>query len=57
MIPAQAGQRDAIQRGVGLPVTAAVEAAALGLARGRLDRADAAQRGEASLAAEVLLTQ
>jgi hypothetical protein len=33
-IPAQAGQGDAVQRGVGLPVAAAVEAASGGLAGG-----------------------
>lgn len=41
-----------VQRGVGLPVAAAVEAATGGLAGGRLDRIDAAQRGEGGLAVQ-----
>jgi hypothetical protein len=45
-IPAQAADDDAVQGGVGLPVTAAVVAVALGFAGGCLDGADAAERGE-----------
>jgi len=45
-IPAQAADHDAVQGGVGLPVTAAVEAVAVGFAGGCLDGADAAEGGE-----------
>src|SRR5829696_1395497 len=41
-IPAQTRQRDAIQRGIGLSVAAAVQAQAGGLAGGHLDRTGAA---------------
>src|SRR6187200_693319 len=53
-IPAQTRQRDAIQRSVGLPVAAAVQAQAGGLAGGHLDRAGAAQRGVGGFAAQPL---
>src|SRR5947207_8720861 len=48
----QAGHGDRPQRGVGLPVAAAVEPVAELLAGGGIDRAGAAQRGEAGLAAD-----
>jgi hypothetical protein len=51
-IPAQPGQGDAVERGVGLTVAAAVEPVAAGSARGRLLGVDAAQGGEGGLAAE-----
>jgi hypothetical protein len=51
-VPAQPGQSDAVERGVGLAVAAAVQAVTVGLARGCLLRADAAQGGERGLAAE-----
>jgi hypothetical protein len=41
-----------MQRGVGLPVTAAVEPMPDGLARGRLDRAGATQRRERGIAGQ-----
>ena len=53
-IPAQTRERDAIQRGVGLAVAAAVQAQADGLAGGHLDRAGAAQRGVGGFAAQPL---
>ena len=53
-IPAQAGEHDGVEGGVGLPVAAAVETAALGLAGGRLDGAGAAQGREGRLAVESL---
>ncbi len=51
-IPAQAAQGDAVERGVGLSVTAAIESVAGDFARGCLLGTDAAQRGEGCLAAE-----
>jgi hypothetical protein len=47
-VPAQPGQGDAVERGVGLPVAAAIESATAGFARGRFQRADAAQGGKTS---------
>jgi hypothetical protein len=51
---AHADQSDAPQGVVGLAVTAAVEALAVGAARGRRDRRDAAQVREGGLPAEPL---
>src|SRR5690349_5850653 len=53
-VPAQAGYHDGVQGAVGTPVTTTVESAAAGLARGSLDRADAAQSGEGCLAVQTL---
>src|SRR6266511_2995978 len=51
-VVAQPHQHDAIQRGVGLAVTAPVEPVAGRLAGGRLDRGGAAQHREAGIAAK-----
>src|SRR4051794_28538513 len=51
-IPAQAGESDAVQGGVGLPIAAAVESAPQGLAGGRFDRADSAEGGEGGFGVE-----
>ncbi len=48
-VKAQAGLHDPVQGGVGLSVAAAVEATVLPRARGSLDGADPAQRGEGCL--------
>ena len=50
-VPAQPGQGDAVEGGVGLSVAAAVEAATAGLAGGCFQRVDAAQGCEGGLAA------
>ena len=52
LVPAEPGQDDAVEGGVGLPVAAAVEAVSLGLAGGCFDGADAAQGGEGGLASQ-----
>jgi hypothetical protein len=49
LMPAQPYDHDAVQRGVGLAVAAAVEAVPAGLAGGGLHRRGAAQRGERGL--------
>jgi hypothetical protein len=49
LVPSKAGQGDAAQGGGCLPVAAAVEALALGLAGGGFDRADPAQRCQRDL--------
>lgn len=51
-IPAQSAENDRVERGVGLAVASAVQPAALGLARGSLNRTGAAQCGEGCLAAQ-----
>src|SRR5829696_6095789 len=51
-VPAQPGQGDPVERGVGLPITATVEPPAAGLAGGGLDRADTAERGVGALTAQ-----
>src|SRR5262249_39788037 len=51
-VAGRAGHGDRPQRGVGLPVAAAVEPVAELLAGGGIDRAGAAQRGETGLAAD-----
>src|SRR6266511_2034460 len=51
-VVAQPHHHDPVQRSVGLAVTAAVEAVAGGLARGRLDRGDTAQHRERRVAAQ-----
>jgi hypothetical protein len=48
LVEAHPDDDDAVQRGVGLAVAAAVEAVADGLARGGRDRTGAAQLGERS---------
>lgn len=45
-VPPQTGENDPVERGFGLPVTSMVEAPSFGPARGLLDRAHPAQRGE-----------
>jgi hypothetical protein len=52
LVPAESGQGDPVERGVGLPVTAAVEPPALGVAGGSLYRADTAQGRVGAFAAE-----
>jgi hypothetical protein len=52
LVPAQPHHHDAVQRGVGLAVAAAVEAVPDGLAGGGLHRRGAAQRRERGLGAE-----
>src|SRR3712207_7582631 len=49
-IALHADQADSVEGSVGLPITAPVQAEALGLAAGGRDRADAAQRRERGLA-------
>src|SRR3954468_15320074 len=51
-VPAQAGEGDAVQGGVGLPIAAAVEPAPLRLAGGGFDRADSAEGGEGGFGVE-----
>src|SRR5215218_6191182 len=51
---AQAADGDQVQGAVGVAVAAVVETVAGGLARGRRDRAGAAERGERALAAQAL---
>src|SRR5690348_6556241 len=53
-IPAQPGQGDPVERGVGLAVTAAVGPQPLGLAGGRFDGAGSAERSVGALAAQSL---
>jgi integrase len=50
----QAGEHDAVERGVGLSVPAAVEATELPASRGTLDRTDPAQGGEGRLTVQAL---
>jgi hypothetical protein len=45
----QAGEHDAVERGIGLPVTTTVEATELSASRGTLDGAHTAQSGERRL--------
>lgn len=52
LVPAQTAEHDAVEGGVGLAVTASVEPASLGLAGGRFDGADAAQRREGGLSSQ-----
>src|SRR5437879_1770417 len=47
--PAQPRDHDHVERGIRLAVAATVESAPAGLARGCLDRAGSAQRGEGAL--------
>jgi hypothetical protein len=42
----QAGEHDAVERGVGLPVATTIEATVLPASRGTLDGTDPAQSGE-----------
>jgi len=51
-MPAQADEDDAVERGVGLAVAAAVEAVADRLARGGWDRGGAAEHREGGLGAK-----
>jgi hypothetical protein len=55
LVLSHAGDHDAVQSGVGLPVSAAVEPTALALPRGLLNRADTAQGGEGCLAGQLFL--
>ena len=49
LIPSQAGQGDPVQGGFGLTAAATVKTSTLGLARRRLDQADAAEGRERGL--------
>lgn len=51
-VPAETGQHDGVEGGVGLPVSAPVEAPTLGFPGGGFDWADAAEGCERGLAAE-----
>src|SRR4051794_34094093 len=48
-VPAQTGDRDAVDGGVGSPIAAAAESSPAGVPRRRLDRTDTAQRRERGL--------